>query len=212
MSLPASLLLVLAFLQEAPFSEFSFCREALRPADPARCVTLDAAGAGVFRERDGSAPPDDPASFDAPFLLSPTGRGTFLELLEATAYLQEVSDYESGRAVANTGLKILTLEGDFGRREGAFNYSTRQEVNALVTFLDRLIVQETFLLRLQFAMEFSRLELPTLLEEVEIALGGNRFADPPRLLDALGRIAEDGRVVNYAREAARELAEKILED
>jgi hypothetical protein len=206
------LILFLAVSQETPFREFGFCREGLRPADPARCLTIDAQGTGVFRERNGDDDAAEEAAVEAAFVLSAPGMERFLRLLGATGYLEGAAEYESGQAVANMGQKVLSLEGDFGRREGAFNYTSRSEVTALVTFLDRLIAQEAFLLDLEFSMEFSRLELPTLLEELQTALRGNRFADPPRLLDALRRIGQDPRVVNYARETAVELAEDISKD
>jgi hypothetical protein len=209
-SLVASLASVFLFLPqesavaERTFSEFSFCRQGPRVDDPMHCIRLNEQGQGAFTlVRSGVEQVEEPLE------LSGKATGGFLGLLEATGHLREAHQYESGRRVANLGRKTLALEGEWGRREGIFNYSDYAEVNNLVAFLDRLIAQETLLLELDFAAAFNRLVLPTILEGIREELRANRIPDPPRLLGALRRIGLDSRVVNYARAAAQELIEDI---
>jgi hypothetical protein len=194
------------FLPQAGFAEFSYCREGPRPGEPVHCLRLDEAGEGAFTIESARNDVETVA-----LSLSPDAAGRLRELLEATAYLRDGDRYESGRSVANLGRKDLTVEGDWGRREAAFNYSVLAEVNALLTYLDRLVGSELLRLDLESALEFDRLALPAVLERIESDLRLRRLPDPGRLLGMLERIASDPRVVNYAREAAAELAEDIVD-
>lgn len=191
---------------QATFTEFSFCREGPRQGDPVECILLDGAGEGSFVVRYD----DDEDS--EPLVLSETARTRLQDLLGETDYLREGSEYESGRSVANLGRKTMAIEGSWGRREAAFNYSARGEVNQLLTFLDRLIAQENLIVGLDFSLEFDRLSLATTLERVQDELRQDRFPDPVRLLEVLRRIESDARVLNLARSHARRLIEDIEGD
>lgn len=198
-----ALSLAFLFLQQGSFTEFSFCREGMREDDPVYCIRLDAEGAGAFITRERGR------SYEEPMQLSARANKQLVELLEKTEYLKDGSEYESGRDVAVLGRKILAVEGEWGRREAAFNYTARREVNTLQTFLDRLIAQEQLIVDLDSALQFDRLGLASLLERTREELRRNRVPDPAGLLEVLGRIAEDQRVLNLARTSAREIIEDI---
>lgn len=195
-----------ASLQDAGFIEFGFCREIPGPGEVSECVSLDAGGRGAFTVY------EDGEEFADPLELSVAAMARLLGHLADTGYLEEAAEYQSGRPVANTGRKTLTVEGAWGRREAVFNYSDRGEVISLLTFLDRLIAQEHLRMDLDSALSFDRLNLPALLERVDSERRQSRLVDPARLLEVLERIASDSRVLNLARTNARELIGKIRED
>lgn len=199
-------LLLPALLQDAGFIEFGFCRELPGPGEVSECVSLDPGGRGAFTVR------EDGEEFTDPLELSAAAMTRLRRQLEDTGYLADATEYESGRPVANTGRKTLTVEGAWGRREAVFNYSDRGEVISLLTFLDRLIAQEHLRMDLDSALSFDRLNLPALLERVDAERRQDRLVDPARLIDVLERIASDSRVLNLARTDARDLIEKIRED
>ena len=78
-------------------------------------------------------------------LSSVRAREKFLSVIAATHNLADRQKYESKRKVANLGRKHITLEMPSETREADFNYSDLKEVNALTTFFDGLINQQTFI-------------------------------------------------------------------
>jgi hypothetical protein len=203
---PLLALLFAASPQDPGFTQFGFCRDIPGAGEVSECLSLDAGGHGTFTIH------EDRGEFTDPLELSRPAMARLARHLADTSYLEDASGYESGRRVANTGRKILTLEGPWGRREAAFTYSDRNEVISLLTFLDRLIAQEHLRMELESALSFDRLNLPALLEGLDTDRRQDRLVDPARFLDVLGRIASDSRVLNLARTSARELIGKIGED
>lgn len=201
----ALLFLTLVVFPQTEFAEFSYCREGPREGDPVHCLYLNDEGAGQFEIRPGATDENTGDMLE----LSPRALNEFLGLLEGTDYLSDGDEYESSRSVANLGRKTMSLEGAWGRRDASFNYSSRSEVNRLVTFLDRLVTQQLVVLDLDFALQYDRLVLPTVLERIEEGLRGNRYADPLGLVPHLSRVTGDTRVVNYARATAERLIEDI---
>jgi hypothetical protein len=193
--------------QDANFSEFAFCREIPGRGEVSECVRVDAEGRGSFTLR------EDGEEFVDPLELAEPAMAELAGLLEETGYLRDASEYESqSDRVADTGQKTLTVEGTWGRREAVFNYSSRNEIISLMSYLDRLISQEHLRLDLDAALTFDRLGLPALLERVDAELRLGRLVDPTRLVEVLDRIASDSRVLNIARTDAGDLIEKIRED
>ena len=116
------LTLLLLLLWPADFSTFTFCRETDRGPFEYQCVALDPNGKGDF-----SFKPHGGEAASTPLELSPAAAATFRRLLSATNYLEKGDTYESGKRVANLGLKRLSIEGPMGRREATFNFSKRRE-------------------------------------------------------------------------------------
>ena len=156
-----------------------------------------------FKRRD-----DDELKFA--ITLSPAGKSQFLAVLSGTKYLEKAKTYESkeGRRPweRNTSLwrRLPAV-----REAEPFNYSDLKDVNALVTFFEALILQETIAIDLGRALQFDRLGIPERLDQLEGVLKQGRIADPKNMVEMLGMIERDEHIVNYARAHARELSEKI---
>jgi len=199
-------LLLLLFLPQGEFTEFRFCREGPRPDVPSYCLSLGPDGSGRFVSRTGDR------DMEEPMAMSEGAAQKLAALLEATDYLADGARYESGRNVANLGRKTLAVYGAWGSREAEFNYSSIPEVNTLLAFLDRIIAQELLRLDVDFALEFDPLSLPGLLDRIQSELRADRIADPVGLRSILRRVADDRRVVNYARQTSEQLLKEIEDD
>jgi hypothetical protein len=186
------------------FTKFSFCHDSSRGPYESQCIDLDSQGVGEARlkMRGGD-------ETKAPVTLSDSGRNRFIALLAATDFLANAANYESGKKVADLGLKKLVLETPSGRREGTFNFSTIKEVTELATFFDALLNQEVLLQDIDTALRFDRLSIPKRLDQIEAELRANRIGDPPRLAPILEKIEADGRLVNFARTRAGRIKQQL---
>jgi hypothetical protein len=198
-------LLLLVVLPQEPFTGFLYCRDVPRGAYESQCVDLAPDGRGESRfKRRGS---DEVRQSVA---LSPGARDRFAALVAATKNLAAAAAYESKRKVADLGRKRLVLRLPTGEeRTAEFNYSDVKEVNALSTFFDALLNQQAMIFDLEAALRFERLTVPERLDQIERELKANRIADPAGLAAILEKIEQDDRVMNYAREQAREIRQRL---
>ena len=196
-----------SFLALADFSSFIYCHDNTRGPYETQCVRLDSEAKGEvkFKRREAE-------SIDVQIQLSDTAREKFLSLLAATNNLENPETFESGRKIADLGLKRLTIELPSGKREGTFNFSLRKDITDLSTFFEGLINQETLSFDITTAMQFERLSIPKRLEQVENELRSNRIADPDRLVPLLEKIEKDQRILNYARTQAGKIRQRIQTD
>jgi hypothetical protein len=134
----------------------------------------------------------------------------FLSVIAATNNLADGKNYETKRKVADLGRKHLSLEMPSGTREADFNYSDLKEVNALSAFFDGLLNQQTLSLDLENAIRFERLSVPQRLDQLEDELKSSRIGDPEGLAPLLEKIAQDQRVLDYARQHAEQIKNRLL--
>jgi len=195
---------VLLSLVLADFSSFTYCHDNTRGPYETQCVQLDVDGKGEVKFKRRQAD-----TVDLPVQLSASAREKFIALLMATNYLEHPETFESGKKIADLGLKRLTIELPSGKREGSFNFSLRKEIADLSTFFEALLNQETLSFDILNAAQFERLSVPKRLEQVENELRANRIADPEGLIPMLERIEKDQQIVNYARTQAGKIKKQI---
>src|ERR1051326_2542690 len=199
-----STLFFLWFLAAPDFSSFTYCHDNTRGPYETQCVQLDADAKGQIKFKRRQA-----ENVDLPIELSAAGKEKFLALVSATNYLEHPETFESGKKIADLGLKRLSIEMPSGKREGSFNFSLRKDVTDLSNFFEGLINQETLMFDITNAMQFERLSIPKRLEQVENELRANRIADPELLIPILERIEKDQQILNYARNQAGKLKKEI---
>src|SRR5262245_43510034 len=126
--------LVISFLALVDFSSFTYCHDNTRGPFETQCVQLDSTAKGetTFKRRQAD-------TVKLPVQLSDAARDKFLSLLMATNYLDNPETFESGRKIADLGLKRLTIEMPSGKREGTFNFSLRKDITELSTFFESLL-------------------------------------------------------------------------
>lgn len=206
MSLPSVLaLLSLLVLQPDPFTRFTYCREFPSGVYEKQCVELKADGTGQSRLK-----PKGSTETASVLALSPSGREKVLAVIAATRNLADRQKYESKRNVANLGHKHITLELPSETREADFNYSDLKEVNALTTFFDGLINQQTFIQDLETAAQYERLSIPERLDQLANEIKIGRIGDPLGLIPVLDKLIKNERVLDYAREHAQQLKSQLL--
>ena len=198
-------ILTLLFLQGDPFVRFTYCRDSAAGPYEKQCVELKADGSGQSRFK-----PRGSAETQAALSLSPSGREKFLSVIAATRNLADRQKYESKRKVANLGHKHITLEMTSETRDADFNYSDLKEVNALTTFFDGLINQQTFIQDLETATQYERLSIPERLDQLESEIKVGRIGDPPGLIPALDKLIQNERILDFAREHAQQMKSQIL--
>ncbi len=186
------------------FFSFTYCRDNTRGPYETQCVELKPTGDGDVRFKRREA-----ESVSVQITLSGRAKDRFLSVLEGVNYLEQGSTYESGKKVADLGLKRLTVQLPSGKREATFNYSSRKDVTDLVNFFEALINRETIGFDIDNAMQFERLSIPKRLEMIENELKANRIADPPRLIPLLEKIEADQRLMNFARTRATKIKQQI---
>jgi hypothetical protein len=202
--LPHLALLALFVVPQNTFTRFTYCRDTVRGVYESQCAFLTPDGAGEVRlKRRGLD------EVQIPVALSSSGIKQLHSVIAATDYLADSSNYETKRRVADLGLKRLTLETDSGKREARFNYSDLKEVVALATFFDALLNQQAVVFDLETAMRYERLTVPEKLDLVENELRANRIADPHALIPVLEKVERDTRILQYARERAVEIKNRI---
>jgi hypothetical protein len=201
----AFFLLVMLQSAQAPFTRFTYCREMPRGVYEKQCLALTPDGAGESQlKRRGSDP------VQSMFALSPSGRARLLSVIAATNNLEGRKDYETKKKVADLGKKHLSLELPSGTREADFNYSDLKEVNALATFFDGLLNQQTLTLDMETAIRYERLSVPERLNQLDDDLKAGRIGDPEGLAPLLDKIAQDERVLEYARQHAEQIKNRLL--
>jgi hypothetical protein len=196
--------IIFSFLVLADFSSFTYCHDNKRGPFETQCVQLDSEAKGEikFKKREAE-------TVNLPIQLSPAGREKFVSLLEATNHLDHPETFESGKKIADLGLKRLAIELPSGKREGSFNYSMRKDISDLSAFFEALINQETLGFDITNAIQYERLSIPKRLDQVANELKFNRIADPDRLIPLLERIEKDQQIMNFARTQAGKIKKQI---
>jgi hypothetical protein len=190
---------------QAPFMRFTYCREMPRGLYEKQCLALTPDGAGESQlKRRGSD------QVQGTFTLSPSGRTKFLSVIASTSNLEDGKNYETKKKVADLGRKHLSLEMPSGTREADFNYSDLKEVNALSAFFDGLLNQQTMTLDLENAIRYERLSVPERLNQLDSELKASRIGDPEGLIPLLDKIIQDQRVLEYARQHAEQIKNRVL--
>jgi hypothetical protein len=190
---------------QATFTGITYCHEYSAGPYEKQCVDLkpDGTGQSRLKRRGGEETP-------APLTLSPSGREKLLSVIAGTRNLADRQKYETTKKVANLGRKRIVLEMPSETREADFNYSDLKEVNALATFFDGLLNQQTFALDFDAAAQYDRLSIPERLDRLEAQLKVGQIGDPQGLIPVLDKIIKNGQILEYARQHAEQLKNQLL--
>jgi hypothetical protein len=72
-----------------------------------------------------------------------------------------------------------------------------------------LLNQHAIVFDLETAMRYERLTVPEKLDHIENEWRSNRIADPAGLIPVLEKVERDSRILEYARERALEIKNKV---
>jgi len=141
-----------------------------------------------------------------------------LQLSQATtrqifALASDLDDFrvrlESGKKVADLGLKTFTYEQGSVKNEVQFNYTTRPTARDLTDLFERIAGVEEHLDTLRYALKYDPLSLPQELLHIQIDLEHNALADPELMVPELEEIANNPRLLHIAQVRAQDILKTV---
>ena len=206
--LPASLCLVLLLLagvsaQAAP-AKLTFRR--LFPSSTPEFIEIsvrDDSDAATYEIRQLS---DDPGA--SPFQVGAALRAKMFALAADLHHFQNV-DLDVHRKIANLGEKTFSWEQGSEKHEVKFNYSLNPSAAQLLQIFEGLARQQEHFDLLTRRLRYDRLGINDALLDLESDLNRGLLPEPQRLVPLLDQIGADEKLVQIARERARDLADRI---
>jgi len=129
--------------------------------------------------------------------------------LAATLHNFQGANLDVHRRIANLGQKTLRYDKGSESYEVTFNYTLNDSATQLLDIFEGIAREEGDLADLQRTMKYDRLGVNDVLMQVESDYNRKLLPEPERLLPTLDQIASDQRIIDIARERARNLATHI---
>jgi len=118
-------------------------------------------------------------------------------------------DLDVHRKIANLGEKTFRWEQGSQKFETKFNYTLNSPATQLLLIFEGLARQQEHYVVLSRRMKYDRLGINDALLQFESDLNRGLLPEPSRLLPLLDQISGDGKVVEIARQRARNLADRV---
>jgi len=118
-------------------------------------------------------------------------------------------DLDVHRKIANLGEKIFRWEQGSQKFETKFNYTLNSPATQLLLIFEGLARQQGHYVVLSRRMKYDRLGINDALLQFESDLNRGLMPEPGRLLPLLEQISSDSKVVEIARQRARNLADRV---
>jgi hypothetical protein len=166
-------------------------------------IKVTEAGTGTFdiRQLDESPNPE-------PLTLEPQLAQRIFQLAAALHDFQGIN-LEMHRRIANLGQKTFRYEKSGEAHEVTFNYTMNDSANQLLDIFEGVSREEGDISDLQRTMRYDPLGVNDVLTQVQNDYQQKLLPDPNQLLSALDAIANDDKIINIARDKARDLASHI---
>lgn len=116
---------------------------------------------------------------------------------------------ESGKKVANLGLKTLTYEDGTQKYQTRFNFTTRREGQEITDLFERIGEVERRIIALEFATKYDPLGLPHELSLIQMELDNKALADPELMVPSLQEIARNSKFLHIAQVRAQNILQQI---
>lgn len=118
-------------------------------------------------------------------------------------------DLDVHRRLANLGEKTFEYENGAEKHETKFNYTLDESASQLVNIFEGLVRQTSDISDLARTMRYDRLGVNDVLLQIESDLNTKQIPEPERLLPILDQLAGDDKLLEIARQRARNLAGHI---
>ncbi len=118
-------------------------------------------------------------------------------------------DLEVHRRLANLGEKTFTYQKGPETHSTSFNYTLDESATQLVNLFEGLSKQAVDISDLTRTMRYDHLGVNDVLLQIEKDYDTKQLPEPERLLPALDQVAGDEKLVDIARQRARNLASRI---
>lgn len=144
----------------------------------------------------------------APFEISAPLRAKIFGYAAELHHFQGL-DLDVHRKIANLGEKTLRWEQGNQKFETRFNYTLNSPATQLLLIFEGLARQQEHYVVLSRRMKYDRLGINDALLQFESDLNRGLLPEPSRLLPILDQISGDTKVVEIARQRARNLANRV---
>ncbi len=162
-------------------------------------ILVNADGSGEYDGRSLNAPPN-PLRFQL-------SAATTQRLFGLAADLKDFNGVrlESGKHVADLGLKTFQYEAGGQDYSCQFNYSTNREAQELADFFEGIGAVERHIAALKYDLKYDLLGLPKELRLIQSDLDNDALVDPQMMAPVITAIARDPRVMHFAQLRARRI-------
>lgn len=197
------LLFPAGFAQAAP-AKLTFRR--LFPSSTPELIEIsvrDDSDAATYEIRQLS---DDPGA--SPFQVGAPLRAKMFALAADLHHFQNL-DLDVHRKIANLGEKTFSWEQGVEKHQVKFNYTLNTSAAQLLQIFEGLARQQEHFDLLTRRLRYDRLGINDALLDLESDLNRGLLPEPQRLVPLLDQIGADEKLVQIARERARNLADRI---
>lgn len=130
-------------------------------------------------------------------------------LYDELRFLDSTETYQSSAQLSNLGTTTLGLKHGERNRSASFSYTTNASARELAAFYRAIENQYRRVEELKLARQFTPLDLPKQLKNLEEELKRNRIAEPLQLVTTLSDISVDDNAPLIARNLAGKLVSQI---
>lgn|SRR5487761_595772 len=166
-------------------------------------IVVSANGSGMYDGRSLNNPPN-PQHFQL-------SAAAIQKIFELAADLKDFNGVklESGKHVANLGLKTFQYEAGGQDYNCQFNFSTNREAQELTDLFEGIGEVERHIMALNYALKYDLLGLPRELTLIQSDLDNNALVDPQLMASAIETVARDPRVLHFAQVRAQRILREI---
>ncbi|HEX8184681.1 MAG TPA: hypothetical protein VF747_08010 [Blastocatellia bacterium] len=168
-------------------------------------IDVSSDGRGELRFKRG----ESDEIIDRKLKLLPATIARIRELYAHTHFLTSEKDYQDEKDFSHLGWMSLSMRQGEHERKVRFNYTTNLEIRELAEIFRSVATQEMHLFDIETSQQYQPLDLPRLLDALEIDLRGQRVAEPEQMLAALYEIAGNDTQPLIARNHANRIADSI---
>jgi hypothetical protein len=148
---------------------------------------------------------DDPFRMD--FKATDETRARVFALAQQADYF--VGQVDSGKKLANMGMKTLTYQDEHRSAKATYNYSSRPAVQELTQLLQGVAQTLELGRRLEYEYHYQKLALDEELKEMESESERGRLEELAAVTPILKKIENDTSLVNIARVRAQRMLAKV---
>jgi tRNA(Leu) C34 or U34 (ribose-2'-O)-methylase TrmL len=167
-------------------------------------LTIDALGRASYRSRASEALTPYYGQVEKEFTVSPATKERIFALAREAHYFAGDFQFRKHK-VAFSGERTLTYLGDKGVTSTTFTYTENPALQQLSSLLEGISNTLEVEPRLRHLRRFDRLGLNEQLARLERLAQGGWLREPQLLVPVLQELADDGSVMNIARQRARRL-------
>ncbi len=166
-------------------------------------ISVDSDGSGTYDGRKLNEAPQP-----RPLQLSAATTRRLFALAAELDHFQSI-ELDSHKKVANLGLKTLTYEGESGKGQVEFNYTSNRDAQELVDLFEKVSSVEQHVAILEYGIKHDHLSLPGELLQIQIDLENKMLAEAELMVPQLEQIVRDPRLLHLAQVRAQNILQRL---